>query len=679
MARSEGAREIPASRGRLVASAAEPTRPGGAGPAVAALALLFLIGLSACRSEPPPQPQALPARPNILLITIDTLRADHLGCYGYEAGSTPMLDELAARGVRFRQAYTPVPVTLPSHASLMTATYPRVHGAQSNGASRLSPDAVTLAERLHDEGWRTAAFIAADVLARQYGLDQGFEVYRDDSQGRMTGTPDGRRAGEVTDLVLDHLQGREEPWFVWAHYWDPHTPYDPPPPFDQRFSHNPYDGEIAYMDQEVGRLLRWIDDSGRAGRTLVALVADHGEGLDEHGEPEHGVFLYETTLHIPMLLAGPGIPVGTVVETPVRTIDLAPTLLDLVRLPIGPASQGQSLKPLFLRQSMPVEPIDIFMESEFGKIHYGWSPLTAIRVGDWKYIHAPIPELFHLGDDPRETENLAASRTDVRDGLQAQLEHLLGEMPARIEGLDSPHESMDAEQRRRLAALGYLSGAAVGRAPGGPAGPDPKTRLPIMKKVAEITRAFQKGQSEAAVEQLRALLVDHPDSTFAAVALADELAAAGRHGEASDVLARLVAAVPGDAQARLYLGISLLFEQRVVEAREQFLAALRIFPDMAQAEEKLGIVLAMTGDLAGARTRLERAVTLAPSLPEAQENLGLLLLQLGEESAAEERFRRAIELRPVNPTARQRLADLLRRQGRTDEARSILPTTPSGG
>lgn len=663
MLRPEIAQESPVSR--------------NAGLALAVLSLLFLAGLAACRSET--QQETLPSRPNILLITIDTLRADRLGCYGYEFGSTPMLDELAARGVRFQQASTSVPITLPSHASLMTATYPRVHGVHTNGSSRLSPDATTLAERLHEAGWRTAAFVAADVLARQYGLDQGFEVYRDDSQANMMGTPDGRRAGEVTDLVVDHLQDREEPWFVWAHYWDPHTPYDPPAPFDRRFSHSPYDGEIAYMDQEVGRLLRWIDESGMGERTIVALVADHGEGLDEHGEPEHGVFLYETTLHVPMLLAGPGIPMGTTVETPIRTIDLAPTLLDLLGLPMDPASQGQSLTPLFLSGSTPVKPTDLFMESKFGEIHYGWSPLTAIRVGDWKYIHAPIPELFHLGDDPREIHNLAGSRTDIRDDLQAQLERLLGEMPAPMEDLHSPQESMDAAQRRRLATLGYLSGAAVNRAPGSQPGPDPKTRLPIIRKVAEITRSFQKGQSEAAAAQLRALLADHPDSTFAAIALADELAAAGHHREASDVLARLVAAVPEDAQARLYLGISLLFEQRVADAREQFLAALRIFPDMAQAEEKLGIVLAMTGDLVGARVRFERAVALAPSLPEAQENLGLLFLQIGEESAAEEHFRRAIELRAMYPSVRKRLADLLRRQGRTDEARSILSAAPSNG
>ena len=638
--------------------------------AAAALALLSLPGLSACRSEPV---SAVPSRPNILLITIDTLRADRLGCYGYQRGLTPLLDRLAARGVRFQQASTSVPVTLPSHASLMTATYPRVHGARSNGASRLSPDATTLAERLRAAGWRTGAIIAADVLARHYGLDQGFEVYRDDVQARTN----GRRAGEVTDLVLDHMRGREEPWFIWAHYWDPHTPYDPPAPFDRRFPGRPYDGEIAYLDQEVGRLLQRMDESGAAERTIVAVVADHGEGLDEHGEPEHGVFLYETTLHVPLLLAGPGIPVGTTVQAPVRTIDLAPTLLDLVGLPIDTASQGRSLTPLLLGESMGAEPAHIFMESEFGEIHYGWSPLLGIRVGEWKYIQAPIPELFHLGDDPHETRNLAASHADVRDELQAQLERVLGEMPALREA--SPPATMSATERRRLAALGYLSGGAVGKVPGGRPGPDPKTRIPIMQRVAEITHSLQKGQSEAAIEQLRALLADHPDSTFAVVALGDTLATAGRHREASEVLARLVTAVPGDARARLYLGISLMQEQRVAEARDQFVAALRIFPDMARAEEKLGIAVGAMGDLNGARAHLERAVALAPSLPEAQLNLGLVLIDFREESAAEDRFRRALELRPGYRLARERLADLLVRQGRIEEARILLASAPPGG
>ncbi len=648
-------------------------RSRGAGLAAAALSLLFLPGLSACRSAP------APSRPNVLLITLDTVRADRIGCYGYAPGSTPALDRLAARGVRFQQASTPVPFTLPSHASLMTAIYPRVHGARANGASRLSPAATTLAERFLEAGWRTGAVVAADVLARPYGLDQGFEIYRDDVQASTVRTAIGRRAGEVTDEVLDHLRGREGPWFVWAHYWDPHTPYDPPPPFDVQFAGRPYDGEIAYLDQEVGRLLRWIEESGAVERTIVAVVADHGEGLDEHGEPEHGVFLYETTLHVPMLLAGPGIPVGTTVETPVSTLDLAPTLLDLVGLPIFPASQGQSLTPLLSGEPMPAQPATLFMESEFGEILYGWSPLVGIRVGEWKYIHAPIPELFHLGGDPGETNNLAESHADVRADLLAQLERVLGEMPAPIEDPRSPPAPMDAADRRRLAALGYLSSGSVGSVTGGEPGPDPKTRIPIIRRVAEITRALQKGQSDAAIARLRALLVDHPDSTFAAVALGDALTNAGRDREASDVLANLVAAVPGDARARFFLGISLMKEQRFAEAKDQFLAALRIFPDMAQAEEKLGLALGLMGDLAGARTRLERAVALAPSVPEAQLNLGLVLSDLGEESAAEERFRRALALRPAYRLARERLADLLVRQGRADEARTVLSDAPPGG
>jgi Flp pilus assembly protein TadD len=262
--------------------------------------------------------------------------------------------------------------------------------------------------------------------------------------------------------------------------------------------------------------------------------------------------------------------------------------------------------------------------------------------------------------------------------MEARLQRVVAEMPARLAEPESGNPSMDAAERQRLASLGYLSGGGVGVPADGRRGPDPKTRIPIIRKVAEITQALQQGQSAVGIARLRSLLQEHPDSTFAAVALADALAGAGRHGEASEVLAKLVAAVPGDPQARLYLGISLMNQRRIAQAKEQFLAALALFPDLAPAEEKLAIALAMTGDVEGARRHMERAVELAPSLPEAQLNLGLLYLQLGDEKAAEERFRLAIELRAGYQLARQRLADLLEKQGRTDEARQVLRDSPGG-
>jgi len=618
------------------------------------------VVLAACGAGEPRRPG------NVLLITIDTLRADHLGAYGFPAAATPRLDELARRGTRFQRATASTPITLPSHASLLTALWPPSHGARSNGAFRVPPEVSTLAERLKALGWRTAAVVGGDVLSRSYGLDQGFDAYRDDVQAQMDLPGNGRRAAEVTDVALRLIGDGAGPWFVWAHYFDPHLPYAPPPPFDARFASSPYDGEVAYVDREVGRLLDGLAAAGVAGDTLVVVTADHGESLGEHGESTHGVFLYDATLHVPLLLKGPGAPAGLEVQDPARLVDVAPTLLDLIGGLAEPFGHGRSLVPLLRGEPLPEA--DAYLESLYGQVQFGWSPLIGLRTRALKYVRAPIPELYDLLDDPREERNLAGARVDDAAEMESRLRALEATLaPPSGEARRLP----DAEERRRLASLGYLAAGGTPAVAEGAAVPDPKEQIEMMARVEEITRALGRGRADDAIAGLRALLAARPDSTFARLALADALAGEGRHAEANAEFAEMARRVPGDPQARLHFGISLLKEGRFADARDQFLAALAILPDLAPAEEKLGVALAQLGDLSAARGHLERAIALAPNLPEAHLNLGVLLLQLGDATLAEGHLRRALELRPNYPAARSHLARLLAATGRRTEAEEI--------
>jgi choline-sulfatase len=352
-----------------------------------------------------------PVRPNILLVTLDTTRADRIGAYGYGAAQTPRLDGLARRGVLFERALSAAPITLPAHTSLMTGAYPFTHGVRNNGTFSLGDTVPTLATTLQAAGYRTAAFVSAFVLDRRFGLARGFDVYDDRA-------PLERRGDRTAAAACEWLDARAAdpaPFFVWLHLYDAHDPYDPPPPFREAFAGRPYDGEIAFDDQAIGSVLDRLERIGRLPATIVAVVADHGESLGEHGEDTHAVFIYESTLRVPMILAGPArLPAGRHVKSTVRGIDLAPTLLDLARQPPLRGAQGQSLMPLVEGTSAAAAPVSAYSESYFPLLYMNWAPLRSIQDERWKFIDAPAPELYDLQHDPMEQTNLAARRADRR-------------------------------------------------------------------------------------------------------------------------------------------------------------------------------------------------------------------------------------------------------------------------
>src|SRR3954465_1467078 len=371
---------------------------------VAVFALASLVLAVGCRA--PSSRSSPPDRPNVLLVTIDTLRADHVGCYGYTNASTPTIDALAKRGVRFETAVAHVPLTGPSHASILTGQIPLGHGFRNNSGFTLSPQVKTAAEDFRQAGYRTAGFVSGFPLDRRFGFSRGFDDYDDHlpkgNDRRRTPYVE-RFADATTDAALRWLEARTTgsgPWFLWVHYYDPHAPYEPPPDLAARFSPSPYDGEIAFVDRELQRLLSAVSTRGDTGRTFTLVTADHGESLGEHGEGTHGLFVYDATLHVPWIMAGPGIPAGRVVPTVARSIDVLPTLLDYAGLRPPAPMDGRSLRPAADGQSMSDAPA--YSESLYPELELGWAPLHAMRLGRFKLIDAPRAELYDVLADRGE-------------------------------------------------------------------------------------------------------------------------------------------------------------------------------------------------------------------------------------------------------------------------------------
>ncbi len=431
----------------------------GMGPGLAVLAIWF-----GC---------AAPDQPNLVLITTDTTRADHLGCYGYSRATSPHLDALAAEAVRFEHCSAHAPVTLPSHTSIMTGEFPVAHGARDNGRFVVRDELVTLAERLRQEGYATGAFVSAFVLDSRFGLDQGFTTYDDEYTEEWSETQlrdariynqmvTDRSADQTTRRALAWLQGRkQEPFFLWVHYYDPHQRYAPPHPYDQRFQDSPYDGEIAFMDSQIGELLAAVRDQGPWDRTAVIVTVDHGEGLGQHGETTHGVLTHDGTLRVPLIIKPPAAigMRGAVVKERVAHVDLLPTALAMLGFEPPPGLPGRSLVEAMVGQDAGRERA-VYFESILPRFSFGWAPLFGVRAEGWKYIHARRPQLYDLNADPGEIYNVADTEPDRRDAMAGLLFRLIEDHQARADSDDSA-VGMSAEVRQKLAALGYAGGGGA--------------------------------------------------------------------------------------------------------------------------------------------------------------------------------------------------------------------------
>lgn len=648
---------------------------------------------------------------NLLLVTLDTVRSDHLGCYGDAAAETPHLDALARQGLRFARASSPVPLTLPSHTTILTGLLPPHHGTRNNGTAPLAAGIPTLATVLAGAGYRTAAFVAAFVLDHRFGLNRGFAVYDDEIERPADASwmLEAQRSGDqVVDRALGWLAAADSrPFFLWVHLYDAHAPYNPPSPYRERHPGRPYDGAIAFDDAQVGRLLAALASRGLDDRTVVAIAADHGESLGEHGELTHGLLLYEPVLSVPLLLRAPGLAARRV-DTPVSLVDLAPSLAGLLRQPLPPpkggALDGRDLSAALLAGREP-SPSELYAETRYPEV-FGWSPLFALRRRELKYIAAPRPELYDLHSDPHETRNLAPAqdgaaaraaaaaapgaaaaagvvpaaatapaptalegpaREEVNRGFATRLAAIeaTARPPASSSGAAPAAAALpDAETRRRLESLGYAAGAppraaaGPGNAVPGNAFPgnasrhggrpplDPKQGVALFQTFQRAHAELQAGQTAAAMADLEPLIAADPGNPVFRTRLAQALRESGRTNRAIALYREVAALTPTDPEAWYNLAAALQESGRTAAAREAIDKAVRLDPGRPEAHNTLGIVYLAEHRLEPARQEFLRATADDPRNAPAWNNLGNVLRSMGRPDEAAAAYRRAIAVAP---------------------------------
>jgi arylsulfatase A-like enzyme/Tfp pilus assembly protein PilF len=583
---------------------------------------------------------------NVLLITIDTVRADHIGAYGYQKAATPAIDRLAREGVRFTDATTQAPLTGPAHAAILTGQYPARFGVRDNASRSIPAAIVTLAESFKARGYRTGGFIGAFILGPEYGFAQGFDTFdasfaQFNTSMKLQAQRDG---GEVTDRALKWLsvdKVENAPFFAWVHLYDAHAPYEPPPPFQARFRATPYDGEIAYVDSCIARLVAALEQSGRLERTVISVIADHGEGLGEHGEAEHGLFLYESVLHVPWIMRLPNhAPAGAVVAPQVRTIDVAPTLAALAVVPMGKVD-GESVVPL-IRGGAPKEVPPSYAETFYPRWHFGWSELKSVRVGDFKYVDAPKPELYDMRNDRSEARNLVDSRGPLANGLSSEIAKLQAAFgPAASAEAPQP----DPETLARLRSLGYVGIAAPA---GSGRGADPKdmvTKLEAFRSgISSAIEALSRGQADRAISELKKLVAINERSYELHLFLGDAYAAKGQHETAlgeydAAALLNPHSTAPIVSQARVYLSQGDL--ARALGKIEQ---ASRLEPGSGEVALVRGSIYEKQGHPARALTEYEAAVRANGSDTQARASIASLAMETGQVDLARPQFEALLEL-----------------------------------
>ena len=626
---------------------------------------------------------------NVVLITLDTTRADRIGAYGARDVETPALDRLAAEGVLFDEAVSVAPLTLPAHASIFTGKFPPEHGIRDNGGFFLGPAQVTLAEVLKARGYRTGAFVGAYVLDSKWGMDQGFETYVDDFDvGGAKGVSLGsiqRPANEVIDKALPWIDGaKSSPFFAWIHLYDPHTPYRAPEPFLSRYERHPYNGEIAFTDSQVDRVLAQLRSLGLYDRTLVVVTGDHGESLGEHGESTHGFFIYNSATRVPLIIRTPfsGITSRRVAD-PVRSVDIMPTVLELLGISMPAPVSGTSLVPLLTGRARELA-LEAYSEAMYPLHHYGWSDLRALRSGRYKVIDAPRPELYDLERDPAEATNLFSERQALGDRMIAQLRQMENGFNRTEAGL--PAADVDPEARERLAALGYVGSFVASASDPRSDRADPKDKIHLFNKLGAATelargespddkRAFAKivamldevlredpavidawfmlgtqhlrrGDPKQAVDYFKRTLSLKPDYDLAVINLAQAYRRLGDDDAALAGFERYLQIDPKDPFVRYQMGEIWLDRGDLARAEQQFRLALEMDPNVASAKNALGVVALKRGDVDAAERLIREAIATKPDVRLGHFNLALIAEQRGDLAAAEREYVEELKQHP---------------------------------
>lgn len=632
---------------------------------------------------------------NILLITLDTTRADRLGCYGYEKAETPNLDFLARNGVRFENVYCQVPLTTPSHCTILTGTYPLFHQVHNNGLYRLPSQIETLAEILSKREFETAAFVASFTVDSRFGLDQGFEVYDDTfvEDQAFKGLNSERKAEKVYQSFVKWLENRRRDlFFCWVHFFDPHLPYNPPPPYKDKFDERPYDGEIAYMDEHIGKILEILRSKNLLENTLLVLAGDHGEAFGEKEERGHGIFLYDETLRVPLIFyAEKYLPKGLVIKSRVRLIDVFPTILDFLNIPIPREVQGEPLIPCI--QGRRKKDLTTYIETYFPFENYGWSPLIGLVDGEWKYIKAPKEELYNLKHDPNEERNLIEIKSKVAQKERKKLEEIIAQYSSKISVTEAAKRVLTREEKEKLRSLGYVDYSSSPSA--GPL-PDPKDMIEELRLTQQAEFYENQDKFDKAAQVYEKMLSLRPNNQTAYANLALVCAKLNKFDQAVDILLKGVSLFPNSivllsrlAHTYLVMGKlkkSLDVWKKVLEIEPQYFDGLLgvawILDLMGQKEESLKFyekaleiepenkflqknyarVLGTSGRLLKAIQIYEKLKENYPDDYEVLEELGIAYGYAGDLDQAISNLSRSVELHPT-PLACLNLAVAYRKKG----------------
>lgn len=645
---------------------------------------------------------------NVLLITIDTLRADHLGVYGYPKAETPNMDRMAQKGARFLNATSTTPLTLPSHSSIMTGTYPLEHGVRDNGGFYLDNKWNTLAEVLQTSGMKTGGFVSAFVLDHRWGIAQGFQEYFDHfelSKFKMVSLDSVQRRGDETlKAALGWIdKNKESRFFAWIHFYDPHTPYDPPEPFRTDFQGGPfglYDGEISYVDNLIGRIQDYLDKNNLTSTTAIVLTSDHGESLGEHQETGHGFFIYDATMHVPLIIVMPG-QQPVIISDQVRTIDIYPTICAALGVASDPAVRGVSLIPLLQGKSLPKKLV-AYSESYYPRFHYGWSELKALRTAEYKYVDSPDREFYRLSEDPGELKNLYSQRRAKAVPFETELSSLL------LQDLGiKTATAMDDDSVEKLQALGYIgSFAPLQHDPKTGSLPDPKLKIPLYNLLKLAQWFSAEGKNTQALESIRKVIdLDpnileahlvlgnlymkdknytearasfqkalelNPEYSAAVFALAKAYKDEGQWTAASAGFERLTQLDPRDSKPYFHLGDIALAQKKYDEALAFYGKAVELDPEQSGSRSHLAVCYLEMQRYDEAEKEFKKVLELNPRMPNANFNTALIFEAKGNLDEAIGAYRKELELYPEAYPAHFNLSRIYRRQQRLADEKAEL-------
>jgi choline-sulfatase len=643
-------------------------------------------------------------RLNLVIITLDTTRADRIGAYGAQDVETPAFDRLAADGVLFEQAVSVAPLTLPAHSSIFTGKFPPEHGVRDNGGFFLGPEQLTLAEVLKARGYRTGGFVAAYVLDSRWGINQGFDTYFDNFDLSKTSSASlgsiQRPGNEVVDQALPWIQNASgKPFFAWIHLYDAHSPYRPPEPFATRYATHPYNGEIAFADTQVGRVISQLQSLGLYDRTVLAIIGDHGESLGDHGESAHGFFIYNSVTQAPFLIRAPFTALRhRRVADPVRSVDVMPTVLELLAAPPPAGVSGVSLVPLMTNSKQELG-LDAYSEAMYPLHHYGWSDLRALRSGRYKVIDAPRPELYDIDRDPGETTNLFGERQSLAERMIAQLRRLEGRFNKT--NATMPGSDADPEARERLAALGYVGSFVATAADPRTNRADPKDKIGLFNKLGTATEIARErdesdtfrrvtaileevvredpavidawfmlgtqylrhGEPHKAVDYFKRTLSLKPDYDLAVINLARAYRRAGDDAAALAGFEHYLTIDPKNAFVRYQIGEIWLDRGDLTRAEQEFRRALEIDPRVGAAMNAMGVIALKRGDDVGAERLIRQAISIKSDVRLAHFNLALLAERRGDVRAAEREYFEELKQHPDSFRAAFNLSRLYEQVG----------------